>query len=296
MVEHGQGRRSPSRAVISLPVVGAGSQQQEPPLEFMAMPRGMNTYQPPRLPEPAARGGIERVCDVLRQIRENLAAAVDGRPCAPICVAELTESERELLGQALGEGEVSAKVQTRDGLCVEAQEAVFTGVWRVLRRAPDGELEDRIEVGACPTDVVQRASADGAVRGASPPVAAIPEGVMNGPSIAAELLDVWRAGRAAMPHVVNLTLLPFTPADVQYLNAVLGEGSVTILSRGYGNCRITNTERPATWHLTYFNSQDDIILRTVEVCDVPEVACAAGADLVDSELRLRDVLSFIEAS
>ena len=93
-----------------------------------------------------------------------------------------------------------------------------------------------------------------------------------------------------------MSLLPFTPADAQYLDSVLGRGSITILSRGYGNCRISSTERPATWHLTYFNSQNDVIFRTIEVCEVPEVACAAILDLVDSEARLRDVLSWLEAS
>jgi rubredoxin len=81
------------------------------------------------------------------------------------------------------------------------------------------------------------------------------------------------AGRE--PHVINLSLLPLSAGDIAHLDSQLGAGRVLILSRGYGNCRITNTRLAHTWRVTYFNSTDIIILDTLEVCRVPEVACAA---------------------
>ena len=82
--------------------------------------------------------------------------------------------------------------------------------------------------------------------------------------------------------------------DIAWLDHVLGTGRVLILSRGYGNCRITNTCVPNTWRVVYYNSQDTVILNTVEVTAIPEVACAAPEDLADSLERLREVLEWVQ--
>ena len=70
----------------------------------------------------------------------------------------------------------------------------------------------------------------------------------------------------------------------------LGVGPATILSRGYGNCRITSTRLASVWRVQYFNSMDRLILDTIEVGDVPEVALATGEDHADSVERLGEWL------
>jgi hydrogenase-1 operon protein HyaF len=40
----------------------------------------------------------------------------------------------------------------------------------------------------------------------------------------------------------------------------------------------------------YFNSQDTLILNTLEVSDVPSVACASPEDIADSCQRLQDIM------
>jgi hydrogenase-1 operon protein HyaF len=95
-------------------------------------------------------------------------------------------------------------------------------------------------------------------------------------------------------HVVNLTLLPVTPEDIGFLDHHLGTGRVLMLSRGYGNCRISNTRLPNCWRVVYYNSMDKVILNTVEVVDMPEVAMAAPEDLRDSHERLADVMNYLE--
>ena len=94
--------------------------------------------------------------------------------------------------------------------------------------------------------------------------------------------------------MVNLSLLPLSPQDIGFLDHQLGTGRVLMLSRGYGNCRITNCRVPHTWRVVYYNSQDAVILNTVEVVGVPEVACAAPEDLADSLERLREVVQWVE--
>ncbi len=49
-----------------------------------------------------------------------------------------------------------------------------------------------------------------------------------------------------------------------------------------------------TWRVVYYNSQDTVILNTVEVGALPEVACAAIEDLQDSVERLGEVLAWVE--
>jgi hydrogenase-1 operon protein HyaF len=62
------------------------------------------------------------------------------------------------------------------------------------------------------------------------------------------------------------------------------------LSRGYGNCRITSTRLANVWWVQYFNSMDKMILNTIEVVDIPEVARAAKEDFEESAERLGEWL------
>lgn len=273
--------------------MGPGSQIEDEELDYLPMPQGMSTYQPPRLPEPDALDGHGAAIAVLDQVLAVLQAAIRGEFVAPVNLSGLGAADRQIVNQALGEGEVGAQVADGQGSAlVQVQESVFAGVWRVIERLPDGRLQDRIEVGAIPEVLKTCARQDGA-SGHRPP-SRLPEGVMNAPTLLQELHDQrqqWRAGQSA--HLVNLSLLPLSPADMACLEEQLGTGRVVILSRGYGNCRISSTRVPNTWRVVYYNSQDAMILNSIEVVDMPEVACAAPEDLVDSQQRLREVMAWV---
>lgn len=273
--------------------MGPGSQIEDEELDYLPMPQGMSTYQPPRLPEPDALDGHGAAIAVLDQVLAVLQAAIRGEPVAPVDLSGLGAADREIVNQALGEGEVGAQVADGQGSAlVQVQESVFAGIWRVIERLPDGGLQDRIEVGAIPEVLKTCARQDGA--SGHRPAARLPEGVMNAPTLLQELHDhrqQWRVGQSA--HLVNLSLLPLSPADMACLEEQLGTGRVVILSRGYGNCRISSTRVPNTWRVVYYNSQDAMILNSIEVVDMPEVACAAPEDLVDSEQRLREVMAWV---
>ncbi len=273
--------------------MGPGSQIEDEELDYLPMPQGMSTYQPPRLPEPDALDGHGAAIAVLDQVLAVLQAAIRGEPVAPVDLSGLGAADRQLINQALGEGEVGAQVADgQGGALVQVQESVFAGVWRVIERLPDGRLQDRIEVGAIPEVLKTCARQDGA--SGYRPAARLPEGVMNAPTLLQELHDQrqqWRPGQSA--HPVNLSLLPLSPADMACLEEQLGTGRVVILSRGYGNCRISSTRVLHTWRVVYYNSQDAMILNSIEVVDMPEVACAAPEDLVDSQQRLREVMAWV---
>jgi hydrogenase-1 operon protein HyaF len=206
----------------------------------------------------------------------------------------MNDADRKLINQVLGEGEVSAQVLPEAGMgSAQIQESVFAGVWRVLETTADGQLLDSLEVAPVPS-VLRRAAAEDSEL-AEPKLPPAPPNVLNAHAVLNELRDhrwQWKAGDA--PQVVNLTLLPMTPEDIAYMDHVLGTGRVLMLSRGYGNCRITNARVANTWRIVYYNSQDAVILNTVEVSSMPEVACAALEDLADSHERLSEVLAWVE--
>jgi hydrogenase-1 operon protein HyaF len=285
-----------------IPVVadlGPGRHDDEV-LDCMSMPKGMDTYRPPVLPEPEELAAHELAREVLAAVRDAVTAACEGRVPAPVRLDGLPAGELALVNQVLGEGEVSAQVLVRpqmhlvgnEAVRVRIQESVFAGVWRVITLGDDGAVHDHVEVGAIPAALLRAAHEDG--HGPREPLPPVPAELPNLPPILTELADRrarWQPGDAA--HVVNLTLLPLSPADIAHLDHQLGTGRVVILSRGYGNCRITDTRVPNTWRVVYYNSQDVVILNTVEVSDIPEVACAAAEDLADTAERLAEVLNWV---
>lgn len=275
--------------------IGPGSQVEDETLEYMPMPQGMETFRAPLLPEPEQMAARHQAHKALRDTLAQLERVCQGGGNRVVDLAGLPEDDRVLINQVLGEGEVSAVVRAgADGCELRVQEAVFAGVWRVVAMVEGRVVSDTIELGHIPEVLKQAARQD-----VDPVVprwqGSLPPNVQNAPTLLAEIEDQWRIWRAGQPaHVVNLTLLPMSVEDIGFLDHHLGTGRVLILSRGYGNCRITNTCRPNTWRVVYYNSQDVVILNTVEVSELPEVAQAAIEDLEDSHERLKEVLAWVE--
>lgn len=143
-----------------LPVValGPGTHSEEETLDYLPMPKEMNTFEPPRLPEHEDLIGH----DALRPVLEAALAALahTAQPehtthaAIPIPLQGLGASDLALLNQVLGEGETSIRIDADgDGLEIRIQESVFTGVWRVLTLHHGVAVDDCLEVGAMPTAV-----------------------------------------------------------------------------------------------------------------------------------------------
>ena len=281
-----------------IPVVsiGPGSQLEDDVLDYMAMPQGMETFRPPVLPEPeeiAARVGAHQA---LRAALVELEAVCKGSANRSVDLNHLSPPDRTLINQVLGEGEVSAIVKAAADGQVElvVQESVFAGVWRVIQSVNGEVVSDFLELGAVP-EILTITAAQDVWESVPRWKGDLPPNVQNAPSLLEEIEDQWRSWRVGQPpHVVNLTLLPMSNEDIGFLDHHLGTGRVLILSRGYGNCRITNTCTPHCWRVVYYNSQDLVILNTVEVTEIPDVTLAAPEDLDDSCTRLKEVLEWVE--
>ncbi|WP_269585411.1 hydrogenase expression/formation protein [Roseibium sp. Sym1] len=271
------------------PLVGPGSQPQDEDggvLEYMQMPSGMMTFEAPDLPEPEETGGLSDGLGVLETLVGHLKGYDPKGPARRLDLSHLEPANLDLVNQALGEGEVSVI----GGAHLQAQESVLAGVWRV-RRTPGGEYPaaDYVEVGAFPTEVLD--SVFETAQDAVTMPDTLGPNIFNAPPLVPEINEhVAGSGEASGPHVINLSLLPHTEEDLAFLAERLGPGSATILSRGYGNCRISSTGTKNTWWVQFYNSQDALILNSIEIVRVPEVACAAPEDIADSAERLEEIL------
>lgn len=277
-----------------IPVVpfGAGSHPDAEQADFLPMPRDMGTFAMPASHLEADPPTLAAACELLLKLRSqmlNVAPKGAGRP--RIDLAGMAPRVVALINQTLGHGEVSIMVHAP--VAFRIQETVFAGIWRIQELSPDGSLlRDSIMAGSIP-HVVQQSALLAASGGISPPEPRV--GIMNAPAIVNELQDRSRSYRSGQPaHVINLSLLPMSPEDLDYVIEALGVGPVMILSRGYGNCRITSTRLAHVWWVQYFNSMDQLILNTLEVVDVPEVAQAAAEDYEDSIERLGEWLSTMQ--
>ena len=279
---------------IPIRMVGPGSHVEEEELQYLDIPRDMRTFSMPRIPETEDTLALTAARDLLANMLAKLEvwAPANGGNLR----FDLRGIEPRVLGvtnEMLGDGEVS--IQVNGARRLRIQESVFTGLWRAVEVDGDGGLvDDWIEAGPLPEIVME--AARNAARAELPRVE-IPAGAMNSPALLHELraqMDGRRRGDPA--HVLNLTLFPLTPEDHQVLERALPVGSVAIMSRGFGNCRITSTTARDIWRVQYFNSMNTLILNTIEVVDVPEVALAAEEDLADTRGRLAELIDWMSES
>lgn len=271
-------------------VLGPGSQPGEGEgFSYTPFPRDVSVFSMPQVQGGADAASVDAARQVLARLAEEMRG---GRPMLDL--ATLPAAVLRVLNESLGEGEVSIRVVERNGedIDIRIQETVFAGVWREQHLRGDTLLHDWLRACPVPQVVIERAR-----RAASThlPVVEMPRGAMNAPALLTEIREHvlhFKAGQA--PHVINLTLLPLTAEDHAVLERIAPVGPVAILSRGFGNCRITSTRLRNLWRVQYFNSVQTLILNTLEVVEVPEVALAADEDLLDSHERLRELIDWLD--
>lgn len=277
--------------VVSTGIVGPGTQADVGDgFSYMPIPREVQTFSMPQVPANADAQMMAGARDVLCRFVGSMLEPNAG----PVDLLGLPEGVVEILNQTLGEGEVAIRIAHQNGMRhdVRIQETVFAGVWRERHHDSDGFVV-RDDLVAAP---IPPAAIEFAERGSNPvlPPIEIPPGAMNSPAIITEIraaVASYRPGKDA--HVVNLTLLPLTAEDQTLLDVSMPAGSVAILSRGFGNCRVSSTTVRHLWRVQYFNSMQTLILNTLEITRVPEVALAAREDLVDSHERLVELLDWM---
>lgn len=255
-------------------------------LQLIGTPGSSHVETRPRLPADFAP--TDALIGLFDTVLDALAGAAECQRPTRIDLCDLSEADRAAARQILLEGEVSIVIA--GDVTWQVQEAAVAGVWMVRAEATDGTIAvDRLEVCDIPDIVREQArKMGGPMKGLPSPM---PAGVMNAPSILAEIAaqsNDWKPG--APNHVVSFTLLPITDQDRELIQAMLGQVPVTIMSGGFGTCRILATAVRHVWAVQFLSAMGHIILDTVEVGDVPDAAKAAPEDFVDSARRLREIV------
>jgi len=281
----------------SIPIkVGPGSQPAEidgAEMDFMKMPSGMTTFEQPIIPEADEIVGLDEAIERTDLLLGKLQNHKINDDAQIIGLNDLDEKNREFFNQLLGEGEVS--VQSNGDIDALIQESVLAGVWRVQYVNQDKQIvSDTIEIGRIPS-IVTDSTFTNAAENIDLDNLTIPDNLNNSLPLLAEINDhLPEQDDNQEAHVINLSLLPHTEEDLMFLSDSLGIGPIIILSRGYGNCRISSTQTKNVWWVQFFNSQETLILNTIEVAKVPAVACASQEDIEDSASRLVEILSIYQ--
>ena len=279
---------------LSIPVsiVGPGSQAESEDgmvLDYMKMPNDMSVFQAPVIMDdciynyPEADKIIQQVIKALKDFEQTQTPVL-------IDLASLPSQDLDFINRFFGEGEVAIIFnQNQDEYRI--QETVLAGVWRIAGQH-SGQPFQAIEVAKVPQLIYQRTFTQAQQEIILPQ--SLPPGIINAPSLLSELSDKaqsYQLGDEA--QIINLTLLPQSPEDLDLLGEMLGEGPTVFLSRGYGSCRITSTNLKYTWWVQYFNSEDKLILNTLETVDVPIVTQASLEDIADSLERIHEMLESV---
>lgn len=224
--------------------------------------------------------------EVLAELRQRI--TTPELPPARIDLGALSEDDKAVVADMLGEGDVWAKVGQGDDFC-RVVESVLAGVWRLESSKSDGTRAEWIEVGTVPQPVLHTAATLSRARIEIPKQ--MPPGAMNAPALLHELQERSAAYQpGAENHVINFTLLPLTEVDAQVLTAVLGQVPLVIRSGGYGSSRVFATGLRHVWAVQYINGMGNVILDTLEVGGVPVAVLAAREDFEDSSERLAEIL------
>jgi hydrogenase-1 operon protein HyaF len=278
---------------IPIRVIGPGSQPEDDAVQCLGMSRDVDRFAMPHVPERADPHALAEAAETLEEFYEALEAwdPALGRNGPRLYLRGASPAALAIVNQVLGEGEVSIRIE--GARRARIQESVFAGVWRAFELDADDRLrDDWVEAASLPAIAVDAALAAAAP---VPALVEVPDGAMNSPALLAEIRACVEERKRGDPaHVLNLTLFPLTAEDHVVLERALPVGPVAIMSRGFGNCRVTSTLARNVWRVQYFNAMNTLILNTLEIVEAPEVAIAADCDLADSRERFAELIAWMK--
>ena len=275
---------------IPVRVVGPGSQpgaETEAPA-YIDMPRDMSRYDAPLVPDPAVVQHLLGAREAMTWLTTALADYSENNENSCANLNALDDENKELVNQILGEGENC--VAYSGDLTASVQESVLAGVWRSLYFDDEDNIAaDILEVGSVPQLVSASFENTRPIDITENNVSA---DVRNAMPILVELADRCAQYQSSgTKQTINLTLLPLSLAELEFLDTRLGRGPVDILSRAYGHCRVISTLSQNVWWVRFYNSMGTLILNSLEIAIVPDVVAAAPEDLADSLNRLSEILA-----
>lgn len=78
---------------------------------------------------------------------------------------------------------------------------------------------------------------------------------------------------------IDLSALPLTPADLDWLREKLGEGEIAVTLNARGESTFNETACPGVWWVTHHNENGAVTSQFIEVAFVPELVKAHPQDV-----------------
>jgi hydrogenase-1 operon protein HyaF len=102
----------------------------------------------------------------------------------------------------------------------------------------------------------------------------------NAPPLLRELLEqVKRLLDTGETSAIDLSALPLTPADLDWLRDKLGAGEIAVTLQASGESTLNETACPGIWWVTHRNEQGAVTTQFIEVAFVPELVKAHPQDV-----------------
>ena len=102
----------------------------------------------------------------------------------------------------------------------------------------------------------------------------------NAPPLLHELVEMVRRLLAGgESSAIDLSALPLTPADLDWLRDKLGTGEIAVTLQANGESTLNETACPGIWWVTHHNEQGVVSSQFIEVAFVPELVKAHPQDV-----------------
>ena len=102
----------------------------------------------------------------------------------------------------------------------------------------------------------------------------------NAPPLLRELAEqVKRLLATGEASAIDLSALPLTPADLDWLREKLGTGEISATLQANGESTLNETACPGIWWVTHHNEQGAVTTQLIEVALVPELVKAHPQDV-----------------
>jgi hydrogenase-1 operon protein HyaF len=114
----------------------------------------------------------------------------------------------------------------------------------------------------------------------------------NAPPLLRELVElVRRLLETGEPSAIDLSALPLTPADLDWLRGKLGNGEISVTLQASGESTLDETACPGVWWVTHHNEQGAVTSQFIEVTFVPELVKAHPRDVAIGRESLELLIS-----
>jgi hydrogenase-1 operon protein HyaF len=91
---------------------------------------------------------------------------------------------------------------------------------------------------------------------------------------------------SAAATTIDLRGIPMAPGEEARIIEALGTGEVQAHMSALGPSEIMETRFPGVWLVTHYNSENEVIGKFIEVCDMPQILKAQTEDIREGLAQL----------